>query len=211
MIVVCVRSTRYDPAVNADGIRIVVSGDIRADQAELHRLIEEGFTGIDPVGVEVRVERASRSWDSFTGRAYSEPPRRAKAHPATRYLVRLRLPAALRSRGYPKSYRYPQLKTAPSITVCDWRERLVALVAHEAFHVRQFREGLRRSEVAAERWAESVLRAWRGRWSDLEPSSPIEGVVTLASPTPRPEGPVGPDDRWAAAASRWEQLTLLSP
>ena len=43
----------------------------------------------------------------------------------------------------------------------DWRERLVALAAHEACHVRQFREGLRRSEVEAERWALRVLEAWR--------------------------------------------------
>jgi hypothetical protein len=137
--------------------RIVVSPEIKADHGELRRLIEEGFTGVDPEGVEVRVERAVRSLDSFTGRAYSEPPRRPRTHPGTLYLIRLKLPGALRNRGYPQSYRYPQRKTAPSITVRDWRERFVALVAHEAFHVRQFREGLRRSEVTAERWAMDVL------------------------------------------------------
>lgn len=130
---------------------------IRVDQGELRRLIQDGFAGIEPDGVEVRVERAARSRDSFTGRAYPEPPRRPRAHPATRYLVRLRVPALLRHRGYPKSYRYPRRKTAPWIIVHDWRERFIALVAHEAFHVRQFREGLRRSEVAAERWAAEVL------------------------------------------------------
>jgi integrase len=149
--------------VQSHGIRIVLIDDIRADREELCRVIEQGFAEIDPCGVEVRVERATRSWDSFTGHAYPEPPRRPRTHPATRYLVRLRLPGALRNRGYPKSYRYPRRKTAPSITVHDWRERLLALVAHEAFHVRQFREGLRRSEVSAERWADSVLRAWRCR------------------------------------------------
>jgi hypothetical protein len=30
-------------------------------------------------------------------------------------------------------------------------------------HVTQFREGLRRSEVAAERWANRVLTSWRSR------------------------------------------------
>jgi len=137
--------------------RIEVSGDIRTDHGELRRLIEDGFAGIDPDGVEVRVERASRSRESFTGRAYPEPPRRPKPHPATRYLVRLKLPGALRNRGYPHSYRYPRRKTAPWIVVHDWRERFIALVAHEAFHIRQFREGLRRSEVAAERWAAQIL------------------------------------------------------
>jgi hypothetical protein len=37
----------------------------------------------------------------------------------------------------------------------------VALVAHEAYHTRQFREGLRRSEVQAERWAAQILESWR--------------------------------------------------
>lgn len=168
--------------MDGNGIRIVLVDDIRADREELCRLIERGFIGIDPSGVEVRVERASRSWDSFTGRAYPERPRRPKTHPATRYLVRLRLPGALRNRGYPKSYRYPQRKTAPSITVHDWRERLLALVAHEAFHVRQFREGLRRSEVAAEKWAaEVLLRTRAGNGWGLG----TEGASTIAERTER--------------------------
>lgn len=147
-------------------LRVLFSDEIRGDHSELRRLIENAFAGIDPEGVEVRVERATRSRDSFTGRAYPEPPRRPKAHPATRYLVRLKLPGALRNRGYPQSYRYPRRKTAPWIVVHDWRERFVALVAHEAFHVRQFREGLRRSEVAAERWAAAVLLRTRSNGCD---------------------------------------------
>ena len=73
----------------------------------------------------------------------------------------MKVPATLRNRAYPRTYRYPRLKTAPWITVSDWQERFVALVAHEAFHTRQFREGLRRSEVQAERWAARILESWR--------------------------------------------------
>jgi hypothetical protein len=193
--------------VDAAEIRTVVSEQIRADHGELRRLIGQGFAGIDGSGVEVRVERALRSWESFTGRAYPEPPRRPKAHPGTQYLVRLKVPAVLRNRGYPQSYRYPRLKTAPSITVRDWRERLVALVAHEAFHVHQFRRGLRRSEVAAERWADSVLEAWRGQGFDIRRHTSLEAVTTSAMA--RAGDPPGLEDR--AAASRWEQLSLLSP
>jgi hypothetical protein len=80
--------------------------------------------------------------------------------PGTLFLVRLRLPGVLRNRGYPRAYRYTGLVTAPWITVRGWRERLLALAAHEAFHVHQFREGLRRSEVAAERWALKKLADW---------------------------------------------------
>ncbi|MDP8955350.1 MAG: hypothetical protein M3N24_00080 [Actinomycetota bacterium] len=141
-------------------MRIVVSQAISADQDELRLLIQEAFVGIDASGVELRIERARNPRESFTGRAYPEPPRRPKPLPGTMFLVRLRLPGALRNRGYPRAYRYTGLVTAPWITVRGWRERLVALAAHEAFHVHQFREGLRRSEVAAERWALKKLREW---------------------------------------------------
>ena len=43
----------------------------------------------------------------------------------------------------------------------DPRERLLALAAHEACHVRQFRDGSRRSEIQAERFALATLEAWR--------------------------------------------------
>jgi hypothetical protein len=194
--------------VDGEVIRIVVSGEIRAKHAELRRLIEEGFTGVDPAGVEIRVERAIRTWDSFTGRAYFELPRRPRPHPGTRYLVRLKVPSVLRNRGYPKSYRYPRRKTAPSITVEDWRERFIALVAHEACHIRQFREGLRRSEVAAERWAASILEAWRAGERGLQPASPLS-VAATATETAWGVGHSGQEDRSAVAASRWEQMSLL--
>lgn len=142
-------------------VRLSISDDLRADRRELRDLIAFGFRNVDTEDVEVRVSPARRSHLSFTGRAYPEPPRRPRPHPATRYLVTLALPRTIRNRAYPKTYRYPRMKTAPEITVGDWRERLVALAAHEACHVRQFREGLRRSEVEAERWALEVLRRWR--------------------------------------------------
>ena len=168
--------------MTASALRVQFSEEIRVDHAELRRLIEHGFAGIDPDGVEVRVERAARSRDSFTGRAYPEPPRRPKPHPATQYLVRLKVPGALRSRGYPQSYQYPRRKTAPRIVVHDWRERFIALVAHEAFHVRQFREGLRRSEVAAERWAAQILlriRTGDGSGPTSEGSQPAAGTAPV--------------------------------
>jgi hypothetical protein len=152
-------------------VLIRVSEEIRADHDELRHLVRSGFDGVDVSAVEVHVEPARHRSQSFTGLAYYSLPRRPRLHPGTQYLVRLRLPRALRNRDYPKSYRYPSLKTAPWITVGDWRERLLALVAHEACHVWQFRGGRRRSEVQAERWAAGVLLEWRRlgsverRWS----------------------------------------------
>lgn len=133
---------------------------IRANGAELARLVREGFTGVATEGVEVRLELFRRPGASFSGRAYLDPPSRPRPAPGTRWLIRLQLPSVLRNRGYPRTYRYAGRTTAPWITVRDWRERLVALVAHEACHVRQFREGLRRSEIQAERWAALVLEGW---------------------------------------------------
>ena len=86
----------------------------------------------------------------------------------------------IRNRGYPITYRYRGLSTAPWTTVEDWRERLIALAAHEAYHVHQFREGLRRSEVQAERWALRRLMSWR-----TEPTpvvDPDRSVAVLAVP-----------------------------
>jgi hypothetical protein len=150
-------------------VRVLIRSDIdRRHHGDLGRLVAEAFAGIEAEGVEVHVERAKSSWESFTGRAYGGRPKRPRSHPSTRFLVRVKVPATLRNRSYPRTYRYPRLKTAPWITVRDWQERFVALVAHEAFHTRQFREGLRRSEVQAERWAAGILESWRETRPPLE-------------------------------------------
>jgi len=141
-------------------VRIAVSPGMKADHEALRALVVEAFDGVDPSGVEVQLRVPPPRRPTFVGRAYPEPPARARMHRDTRYLVRLDLPSVVRNRGYPLTYRYRGLSTAPWITVGDWRERLIALAAHEAYHVHQFREGLRRSEVQAERWALRRLMDW---------------------------------------------------
>jgi hypothetical protein len=164
------------PPAGERGLVVVVAADIRADRAELLRLVGNGFDGVDPAGVEVRIDRARGPRESFTGRAHGRRPPRLASRPDTRFLVHLRIPGVLRNRAYPKTYRYPRRRTAPAITVRDWRERLLTLVAHEAFHVHQFRTGLRRSEVTAERWALATLERWRT----------AEPHVTKAGERPQP-------------------------
>jgi hypothetical protein len=151
-------------------VHIWVSPDIRADHARLSGLIIDAFQGVRAFDVLVRVERAKRPALSFAGRAYPEPSASMLGGMQARYLVRLLLPSVLRNRAYPKTYRYARRATAPWITVGDWRERVIALAAHEAYHVHQFREGLRRSEVQAERWAAQVLLSWRERELPAEPA-----------------------------------------
>jgi hypothetical protein len=161
-------------------MQIRVSEHIRSNHDELRRLVHEAFEGVDVAGVEVHIEPAARPSQSFTGLAYFQLPSRPRLQPGTRYLVKLKIPRALRNRAYPRTYRYPRLKTAPWITVGDWRERLVALAAHEACHVRQFRDGLRRSEVQAERWALQLLGAWRAKGGKSVIGS-LEGVNRAAT------------------------------
>ncbi|MDP9341533.1 MAG: hypothetical protein M3Q23_05375 [Actinomycetota bacterium] len=156
-------------------MQLRIDPSIRADHGELRQFVVAGFEGVDATGVVVLVERARGRQDSFTGRAYGQPLRSMRRWPGVRFVVRLRIPATLRNRGYPMTHRYRGRKTAPWITVSTWRERLVALAAHEACHVRQFREGTRRSEVEAERWALAVLQSWVG-------GSTVAGDVTPSTP-----------------------------
>jgi hypothetical protein len=175
-------------------MRILVSAEIRADHDEVRWLVHEGFVGVEHGDVEVEVVRARDSRLSFTGLAFWElpPAARRRGVPGIRYLVRLRLPATVRNRAYPKTYRYRNRKTAPWITVANWRERFVALAAHEACHIRQFRHCLRRSEVEAERWAEAVLVEWReGSRSTPGPGTARQPDLLLVGPFVQPGLPFG--------------------
>jgi hypothetical protein len=178
-------------------MRIRVSLEIRADHDEVRWLVHEGFVGVEHGDVEVEVVRARESRLSFTGLAFWElpPAARRRGVPGVRYLVRLRLPATLRNRAYPKTYRYRNRKTAPWITVANWRERFVALAAHEACHIHQFRHGLRRSEVEAERWAEARLVVWQQASRPvLRPRRAPRAEPLLVGPFVQPGLPFGEPD-----------------
>jgi hypothetical protein len=141
-------------------VRVAVDPRIRANHDVVRSLVLDGFAGVDATGVEVRVEPAGRPSRSFAGRAYPSVPKSARASGDVRYLVRLFLPVAPRNASFPRTYRYRRLRTAPAITVGDWRQALLAVAAHEACHIRQFRDGSSRSEVEAERWSKRVLQTW---------------------------------------------------
>lgn len=159
-------------------MRVAIDPRIRANHELLRSLVRDGFDGVETDGVEVRVEPAGRPRRSFAGRAYASVPKSALVEPDVRYLVRLYVPLAPRDRGYPRTYRYRRLRTAPPVTVGNWREALVALAAHEACHVRQFRHASRRSELEAERWSRRVLTRWSP--GALE-TRPLPGLVSRRS------------------------------
>lgn len=54
-------------------------------------------------------------------------------------------------------------KRSPLLELADWREALVAVAAHEARHIHQYRHAKRRSEVDCERFAAKRLAVYRGR------------------------------------------------
>jgi hypothetical protein len=166
---------------------LYVSPRISVPAEELNRLVQEGFRGVGKDDVEVQVV-ANRSRWIFSGRAWPELPLRRASSPRTRFLVEISMPRRPSEAGFPYRWKYPRLKTAPRLEARTWQERLVALAAHEAYHVRQFRLGMRKSEVAAERWAGRALERFRaaqagsaistttGRWSEARAISGSNGT-----------------------------------
>jgi hypothetical protein len=138
-------------------MRVRVSQEIRTDHDAIRSVVLAAFGDVAGDDVEVRIEPPRAPTQAFWGRAYADPPAQWRSAARTRFVVRLFVPRRLVHRGYPKTYRYKGRTTAPWITVEDWRERLLALAAHEACHIRQFRDDARRSEIQAERWALKVL------------------------------------------------------
>lgn len=118
------------------------------------------------LGGEVERHVDQRLGERLSGCAYEQLPSLARVAPSTQYLVTLKIPVALDALSYPFTLKYrrggQEMKTAPAIEVHSWPEEFVHLVAHEAAHVDQFRRGLAKSEVAAERWALKVLDRYRG-------------------------------------------------
>lgn len=103
-----------------------------------------------------------RHQEQFTGRAYGGVPGVANVAATTKRLITLSIPPNLDDVAYPRTWRYPRMKTAPLFTFAGWREELLHLVAHEAHHVAQARRrGGKQSEIRCERWAQKKLEEWR--------------------------------------------------
>lgn len=109
--------------------------------------------------------------------------RLANVASSTRYLVTMRLPRRLDGLPYPETLQYHRrgvvMTTAPRIQVRSWPEEVVHLTAHEARHVHQFRHGLPKSEVDAERWAAAAVLRFRAA-PPPRLSHPRRRVVTTA-------------------------------
>lgn len=126
--------------------------------------------------VESKAYRHPRA-AGWSARTYDGVPSIAKVRPGVRYLVTMNIPADPRPLPYPVEHSYPGLKTAPRIRFDSWQEELFGMSAHEARHVEQFRHGLKRSEIDAERYA--LERIECRRMPDPSATPLLEGALRL--------------------------------
>jgi hypothetical protein len=128
-------------------------------ETEVRRLVEFAVRDVDMRDVFVRLRniRDTRRRGPYRGRAYRGVPEISSAPAAAAYLVTLHL-------GPPGVFPLPPhrpTRRSPEIELASWQEALVAVAAHEAAHVDQYRRGLPVSEVACNVHAARVLAAFR--------------------------------------------------
>lgn len=146
----------HDPATCGHPVDLDAAGCAGHTAASERRL-----AGLDPSSHGSTRELAVQPRYAYTGRV-----RDRDRHGVTsrrRFLVTLRIPSDPSQTGdeHPRRSRDPRRRDAPVLHLRDWREEIVRLVAHEAWHVHQHRTDVPRSETDAERWAASRLDAYR--------------------------------------------------
>jgi hypothetical protein len=125
-------------------------------------IVKHAASTIDISNVAINVKNSTHR---YAGRAFpyipSESPWRGT--PKARYLIVCRV-------GGPKLFPYqckgyPGRKIEngrwPTPLLADWMECMVMLVAHELFHIQQFRVKARCTELETEAFGMRRLEAWR--------------------------------------------------
>jgi len=140
-------------------------GSDSAPVAEAYRRRRDAAAAAERMNGTLRRHVDQRLGERMSALAYYELPPVARVAPGTRYLVTMRIPPNPEDLAYPHQLQYRRrgvaMPTAPVVQVADWLEELVHLAAHEARHVAQFRLGLAKSEVDAERWAAAMVDRFR--------------------------------------------------
>ena len=133
---------------------LVVQNWSRYPTDEVERLIRFATVDIDMRRVCVNVKNSHRY--AYGGYAYLGVPTISNAPPGSEYLVTLRL-------GAPERFPFtpPRRRGSPALQLGCWREALVAVAAHEAWHIQQYRRELPRSEVACERFEAVAIERFR--------------------------------------------------
>jgi hypothetical protein len=131
---------------------------------EVRMLVQFATRGIDMSRVCVNV----KGGHGLRARAYDGVPSISNAPRTARYLVTIKIgtgvtfPVGPYNRNGQTPDQVGPRNRFPFFIYADWREWLVSAAAHEAFHIHQYRNGKRRSEVDCERFAEDVLNRYRG-------------------------------------------------
>jgi hypothetical protein len=132
---------------------------------QVQELVRFATRDVDMRNVCVNVKNGE-----LAGGAYNGVPEISNAPARAEYLVTLRLGS--RTQRWPLGPINYHFKTPdeagprnrfPFFTFNDWREWLVKLAAHEAKHIEQFRQGVKCSEIACEKFALGVLKEFRSR------------------------------------------------
>jgi hypothetical protein len=133
---------------------MVVQNTSRYPTDEVERLVRFATGDLDMRRVCVNVKNSHRY--AYGGYAYLGVPEISNAPTSSEYLVTLRL-------GAPDRFPFtpPRRRGSPPLQLGCWREALVAVAAHEAWHIQQYRQELPRSEVACERFEAVVLERFR--------------------------------------------------
>jgi hypothetical protein len=133
---------------------MVVQNTSRYPTDEVERLVEFATGDLDMDRVCVNVKNSQRY--PYGGYAYLGVPEISNAPASSEYLITLRL-------GGPERFPFtpPRRRGSPTLELGCWREALVAVAAHEGWHIQQYRQKLPRSEVACERFEALVIERFR--------------------------------------------------
>ena len=136
-----------------------------APVAEAYRRRRDAAAAAEGKDSVLRRHVDERLSERMSALAYYEIPTVARVAVGIKYLVTMRIPPNLEDLAYPHQLQYRRrgvaMRRAPVVQVVDWLEELVHLAAHEARHVAQFRLGVVKSEVDAERWAAAAVERFR--------------------------------------------------
>jgi hypothetical protein len=155
---------------------VIVRNTSRYPTDEVRDLVRFATAGLDMRRVCVNVKNSNVH--VCAGWAYDGVPEISNAPVSSEYLITVRL-------GGPERFpaRLPTKKRSPDITVGCWREALVAMAAHEAKHVEQFRARAPRSEVVCERFEAWMLDRYR---ASANGGSKQPGRRSRGTSAPRP-------------------------
>lgn len=148
--------------------RLVIRNRSRYASDDVRDLIKFAVSEIDMRGVCVNVKNAT---GAFRGMAYMGVPSISDAPASAEYLVTVGIgpedafPIHDHVCGHAVGHGSASGPSSawPRCDLNDWREGLVYVAAHEALHIEQYKERLRHSELACERFAVRMLGRYRLR------------------------------------------------